>query len=165
MVADSNLLPGKLLRSSDRRFWRNHDAARRRNIRLAPHRADLLRGCLIDRPVTGAGDVGPHALVAAGPLVGFECARADLRNRAVGVQSFGALHRKAVPELVVQAFIPEIALCTGNPRLQAAVRLNDKFGHAYPPEFSCSPRAMAGKSAAPRWRLRCARVLAASTSR
>jgi hypothetical protein len=36
-----------------------------------------------------------------------------------------------VPELVVQAFIPEIAFCIGNPLLQAAMRLYDEFAHVH----------------------------------
>src|SRR5689334_22478631 len=145
MVAHSNLLPHKLVRGGDRRVWRNHDAARRRNIRLPPHRADLLCGCLIDGPVTGAGDVGPHALIAAAPLIGFKRAGADFRNRTLSVESFRTLHRKTVPELVVQALVPEIAFCIGNPLLQTAMWLDDEFTHV-PSRIVCSLLAIAGDS-------------------
>src|SRR5262249_38815591 len=57
MVADGNLLSGKLLGGGDRRLWRTHNAARRCNISLPPHRPDLLGGRLIDCPVTGTGNV------------------------------------------------------------------------------------------------------------
>src|SRR3954453_15233758 len=57
MVADRDLAPREVLRPANIRVRWDHDAARSDHVGVAPHRADLLRRCLANRPMAGAGNV------------------------------------------------------------------------------------------------------------
>src|SRR6185437_193330 len=79
--------------------------------------------------MAGARDVGLHALVAAGLLVGFEGAGAQLGNHARGIHELAALRRRAREEFIIEPLVAEITLVVRDPLLKPPMRLNDELGH------------------------------------
>src|SRR5262245_10391149 len=63
-------------------------------------------------------------------LIGFKRAGADLLHATGDIHELAARCRPAGLELVIQAFISEVAIGIGNPLLQPTVRLYDEFRHA-----------------------------------
>src|SRR6266849_6425594 len=129
VIADGDLLSREVFRLHDRRIGGDHDPAGRHDVGFSPHRSDLLRGRLIDRPMAGAGNIRLYALVAAGLLVGFESPGANLRHLAGCVDLLDAVGCQSATELVVATPIPEIASILSDPFLQPAVRLYSEFSH------------------------------------
>ena len=129
VIADRDLLAGKVLGPGDGRVRRHHDPARRDDVGFAPHRADLLRGGLVHGPVAGAGNVGLGALVATGALVGFERAGEQIGHLAGAVELLRLAGRGTEGEFIVEALVAEIPLLVRDPFLQPAMRLDDEFLH------------------------------------
>jgi hypothetical protein len=90
--------------------------------------------------MTGAGDIRLDALVAAALPIGLERARADLGNRAGGIELLLARRRQPMAELVIEPFRAEVAFLVGNPFLQPPVRLDDEPGHDVSPMRLASKR-------------------------
>ena len=115
---------GEAGRVADRRVGRHEYSGRRHRIEIGIEPAVPGRGGDPDGPVAGAADIGAAArferLVGAGPppahVVVPPAGRADV-----------------LAELVVEALGHEIALFLGYPLLQPEMRLDDEFGHAFPP--------------------------------
>src|SRR5262245_17380003 len=57
MVANRDLLVCEVFGTRNRRVWRDHDATGCRHIGATPHLADMLGRSLIDRPMTGTGNI------------------------------------------------------------------------------------------------------------
>ena len=74
----------------------------------------------VDRPMAGAADIGGAPGLKR--LVG-----ADLLAALVVMPPFGRADQLA--KLVIEPFVPEIALFLGDPFLKPEMRLDDEFGH------------------------------------
>src|SRR6202035_4801018 len=93
-------------------------------------------------PMTGAGNIGFDAFVAAALFVRLEGSGQKVGDFAGRIELFPAQRRRTVAKLVIKSLIAKIALLVRYPFLQPPMRLDRELSHCL--SLACPWRVLGG---------------------